>query len=513
MKRYVWILLGLLALLFVSSALGETSITFTPEQPRLGDYVDVIVTPGRDQPESIAWALLCDGEEIFSGKPETHLTASFRPRREGTYTLSVTLGYGKKDTETAEISVPVSGIAPAQESREVLYSQKDGWWADKVYSKKHKRSVQKSGCALFALSHALQRMGISDPSVIPDALAATYSRFYINERGTDNEGLIRQASLDYDFVTQNDLIESEKEIATCLKRGDLFSFSIVIGHIALADGLSEDGTKVHIVDSAASATYERINKYKIKGHIYYRAEDGTFIEAVNPEDLPGIRWFFETGEYSGMEYWMDLSYCAWRGMRLIRSPWLKANLGDGLKGVIPEYAGALITKVVRDENAVRVPTRDLRLGNAEAGAPQIALITAKKGTRLLDGNGKALSGAKRIPYGSMVLLLENDRDLLYAWWDGSFGFLARKDTELLSSMEDFETGLISVNGKTSGSVEVTVHMNPKADSKKTTAWKPGTPVAVADRQGEFLLLEGKGIRGWVHEKYYTPDTGKPSTED
>ena len=35
----------------------------------------------------------------------------------------------------------------------------DGWWRGKVYSKEHKRTLESSGCALFALSHALQRIG------------------------------------------------------------------------------------------------------------------------------------------------------------------------------------------------------------------------------------------------------------------------------------------------------------------------------------------------------------------
>ena len=33
----------------------------------------------------------------------------------------------------------------------------------------------------------------------------------------------------------------------------------------------------------------------------------------------------------------------------------------------------------------------------------------------------------------------------------------------------------------------------------------GTPVAVAETSGEFVLVEGKGYRGWVHQKYLTLD--------
>ncbi|MBR6165773.1 MAG: SH3 domain-containing protein [Clostridia bacterium] len=508
-RRIVWLFCFLLALFFSSFAAAEVTLSFAPEAPRMGDYVDVAVTSDREDAEKVEWTLMCGEESVYSGERAPHDVASFRPRQEGIYTLQAVLCFPGKEKESAEITIPVSGVAPPQEGADVLYSQKDSWWHDKVYSKRHKRSVEKSGCALFALSHALQRMGISGESVSPDALATAYSRFYINERGTDNEGMTRQAAVDYDFVTQSDLIESEKEIAACLRRGDLFSFSIVIGHIALADRISEDGTKVHIVDSAPGATYERINRFKTKGHVYFLNADGSFTEALSPEELPGIRWFFETGEYGGMEYWMDLSYCAYRGMRLIRPPWLKADLGDGLKTVALDYTGALVSRVTRDGEVFRIPTRDLRVGR-NAAVPQIALVTAKKGTRLLDGNGKVISGVKRLPMNGMALLLEVGEDSLYAWWDNAFGFLSPKDVEVLSPGENYRTGVISVNGKTSGTAEIPVHMNPKATSKKITSWKAGTPVAVAGTQDEFLLLEGKGIRGWVHSKYLAQDPEESS---
>ena len=512
MKRFLGCVCFLLILGAVSLAAAEISLSFTPEAPRVGDYVDVTVKTDRENPQSVAWALWCDGEEVFSGEPETRFTASFRPRQEGTCSLKVTVSYGKKDEETGEITIPVSGVAPAQEAADVIYSQKDGWWHDKVYSKKHKRSVEKSGCALFALSHALQRMGNAGEGITPDALATAYSRFYINERGTDNEGLIRQAALDYDFVTQEDLIESKKEIAACLRRGDMFSFSIVLGHIALADGISEDGTKVHIVDSAPGATYERKDRFKTHtGHVYYQNADGSFTEAATAEELPGIRWFFETRTWGGMEYWLDIDYCAYRGMRLIRMPWLKAETEDGLLAVTPEYAGALMCKVTRGEESLRVSTSALRIGR-DGTAPKVALVTNKNGTKLTDGNGKAVSSAKRLPYGGMALLLEAEEDGLYAWWNGVFGFLSAKDVQVLEAGEDFRTGVISVNGKTSGTAEITVHLNPKATSKKVTAWKAGTPVAVAGQEGEFLLLEGKGVRGWVHEKYFAPDGAEDAPE-
>ena len=139
MKR-LWMLLVFLVLLAAcSAASAEVKITYTPEHPRVGDYVDVTVAPDRENYQEIAWELLYDEEKSITYRPvnnskETKLrtTASFRPRKEGTYTLTVTLVYGKKDEETAEVRIPVSGTAEIQEGSDVLYSQKDGWWHDKT---------------------------------------------------------------------------------------------------------------------------------------------------------------------------------------------------------------------------------------------------------------------------------------------------------------------------------------------------------------------------------------------
>ena len=510
MKR-LWMLLVFLVLLAAcSAAAAEVKITYTPENPRVGDYVDVTVAPDRENYQEIAWELLYDEEKSITYRPvnnskETKLrtTASFRPRKECTCTLRITVSYGKKDKETAEVTIPVSGFAPAQEGPDVIYSQKDGWWYKKWYSKSNGRDLQKSACAIFTLSHALQRMGITDESVQPEVLGKTYSYFYRPGEGTNNSGLIAKAAEVYDFVTQQDLQHSVKEITASLKQGDLLTFSIVDGHIALGDALSEDGTKVHIVDSAPGATFDRI---RTKGNIFYRNADGTFTQTDNPDEIPGSRWFFETHEYGGMEYWMSIDYCALRGMRMIRKPWLKADPGTGAVGVSVEYVGAMMSKVTRGEESWRVPTRELILTSGEPHAPKIAVVTAKKGTTLKDGTGKVIPKRKAIRTNALVLVLEAGEDAYYAWWDNTFGYLTPADVTLLDAEpEGFQTGLIAMNGSTSGTRTVAVHRNPKANSDKLESWKTGTPVCVVEKQGDFYLLEAKGFRGWVHEKYVILD--------
>ncbi len=268
MKKIILLLFGALLCLPAVFALSETSVTWEPEDPRMGDYIDVIVSPARENPLSVTYRLDLGDQKVFAGKEDNHYSVSFRPRQKGTYTLTVTLSYGKKDQEQVKVSIPVSGEAPAQMDPSVVYSQKDGWWKKKSYGSSN---LEVAGCGIFTLSHAVQRLGFSGEDTLPDTMGKTYA-YCLVQGGTANERLLTNAGLIYDFVTQDELEESEEGIATCLRRGDLFSFSIVKGHIALADGLSKDGTKVHIVDSAPSATFERIKN----ASIYLSQEDDSF---------------------------------------------------------------------------------------------------------------------------------------------------------------------------------------------------------------------------------------------
>ena len=501
----------LMALLCCSSASADVEITFTPENPRLGDYVDVTVTPGREGAQGVRYTLTTPEGTVCKEKDATeHYTASFRPREEAEYTLTATVVYGKRDEESASVSIPVSGTAPTQEGADVVYSQKDGWWHSVIYRpKKPIETLEKGGCAIFSLSHILQRLGFSGEDVLPENLCVKNSRFYIPGRGTDNPGLIQQASKDYGFTTQEDLIETEKGVADCLKRGDLLTFMIVTGHIAMADGISEDGQYVHIVDSATGATFERKDKWKTKGHIFYQEADGSFKEAMSADELPGIRWFFETEDYCGMTYWMDLHYCAHQGMRLVRKDWLQLEADSGLESVGLDYSGTMVTKVIRGQEsgqeAVRVPTKDLRWTTAGADGPRVAVVSNKKGANLLDGDGKNLERySKKLNPGTMLTVLGVDGDLCYVFWKDMFCYIAAKNVELMPPQkESFSAGIISVNGKTAGTAKVTVRTGTKKNSTKVTEWTIGTPVAIAAKDGDYYLAEGKGRRGWIHKQYLT----------
>ena len=481
---------------------AEISVSFSPEAPRKGEIVDVLVRPDREA-QSVIYELRTAGGVVFSGKEDSHFSAAFRPREEADYTLTVTVIYGKKDQETASVQIPVRGEAPVQMGADIVYSQKDGWWKKSSYGSS---TVEKAGCALFTLSHAMQRLGFSGEALLPSALGKTYAGCLV-KGGTANERLLTQAGQVYDFITQDDLDESAADIAACLRRGDFFSFSIVIGHIALADGLSEDGTRVHIVDSAPSATFERIKN----GQIYVQDASGAFVPVASPEELPGVRWFFETRHCSGSSYWLDLDYCARRGMRLIRPRWLTLNAEGESLGVSLDQVGTMLCRVSAegDEEPRWVLTRDLTWRCIGAEAPQIAMVSKKSGTTLRDGEGKKMSGYKLIPAGTLLLPLQLNPATVYVAYKGTFGYINRADVTLLDlPAEGFRTGLITVGGRSSGTSTVKVRADHSAKARVIAEWKIGSHIAVVEQKNDFFLVEARGARGWVHEKYITLEGGE-----
>ena len=79
--------------------------------------------------------------------------------------------------------------------------------------------------------------------------------------------------------------------------------------------LSEDGTMCHIIDSAPSATFERI---KGESPRLYDEATGSYISLSSPAQIPGSVYYIDTEGYSGAEYWLPLDYVVERGVRLIQ---------------------------------------------------------------------------------------------------------------------------------------------------------------------------------------------------
>ncbi|MBQ6514731.1 MAG: hypothetical protein IJI09_08410 [Clostridia bacterium] len=419
----------LLFLLFhMTTVHAETSVFFTPAAPQVGDYVDVTVVTDSDCVQGVRYHLSRDDEKLFfSKKAEKTMVSSFRPRKEGIYTLEVTVLLSGKRTENVSVSIPVFGIAPDQCGPDVVYSQKDGWWHSKTYSKDYNRTLESSGCAVFAVSHALQRLGFNSDATLPDRLAHDYHKCYIEGIGTGTEALITQTGLSFGFDTLHNPVRNENEIASFLNRGDLFCFGIVSRHVVLADGFDPKSRKVHVVDSAPGITFSKLKSTPV----YIRNDDGSWQTILSAKEIPGIRWFFETSQFGGAEYWLDLKDCAARGMRLIRRPWLTMETNSGIVNVVPDSFDTEQSTVVINNETVQVNTCSLNWFCDGADKPSLA-VTVKDRAILTSRNGTPIEKYLPLQSGSVLAVLWIDEELVYVYWRGTYGYLRRSDIELVS---------------------------------------------------------------------------------
>ena len=501
MKMKIGRLAAVLAalLMLTAAALAETEVTLSPESARVGEAVEIRVSADAGA-SSVVYSVRCGEKTVFDSEKDVHFSAAFRPRQEGDYTVSVRVLYPGDREETARAEITVAGTAETPMGPDTVYSQKDGSWKDKKYGKSE---LEKAGCAIFTLSHALQRMGWTADDVRPEALAVTYAGCY-TQGGTANARLLYRAAEVYGYTTSKELLQSEKAIRAGLLSGDYYSFSIVTGHIALACGIDSAGKKVKIVDSAPGATFERIKK----GKIYYAA-DGGYREAKDPGEIPGILYYPETGTWGGAEYYMDLSYVARRGARLIRPGWMFMRTDAGRTGVTPEETGTVFCVVTAGGKNVEVPTRELSW-TRDGSAGKLAFVNRKTAAKLLDGAGKKIGAAEPC---AVVPVLEAEDDRYLVMVNGKRGYLKAADAELLEPAAETKTGKISVNGSTSGRATVKMRFGPSGKDKVMANWKTGTRVAIVDRKDGFYQVEAKGLRLWVQEDYVTPDDPAESEKE
>lgn len=491
MKR--WMFLLSLAFLLYVSALAEPEIVVSSENAQVGDVIYTHIESDQ-KIQGVVYTLTRDSETVFAGEEDTHTNSAFRPRQEGHYTLEAEIHYENSDSVTVSESVLVQGLSETIQNSDLIYSQKDGWWKDKDYSKS---DLDQAGCAIFTLSHALLRMGWTGDDIEPENLAVTYKNCY-TKNGTANARLVYNASQVYGYTPGRNLIKDQSDLKDGLANGDYYSFAIVIGHIALMTGVDEKAEMVRIVDSAPSATFERIKKSSL-----YYLKDGEYTEVRDLSEIPGSVYYFETQQYGGLEYYLQLSYCAKRGGRVIRPPWIYYVSENGKIGAQAENITSGLSEIAINGETLTVSTRELSWG--EDGVARLAVVNKKKNIKLMNDKGKRIAS---IPSCAVfpVLRVENEEKRAYVIYDETRGYVSLSDVEIISPLEgNIQNALISVNGSTSGRATVKVRYGPSVKEKVIENWKTGTSVTLIREEGEFYLVEGKGKRVWVQKDYLTED--------
>lgn len=201
-------------------------------------------------------------------------------------------------------------LPPEKDTSFQLYSQCSGYWEDKKY---RTSNLEKSGCAVFSLAHALQHLGYTGDEIRPEMLAQTYA-FALVQGGTMNDILVGHAGDDFGFKTRYELYTDLPTIRSRMDQGAVYSFGVVTGHIAMIIEKNEDGTMFRVVDSAPSATWERIKN----AQLFLQDDAGAFYPITDLSQIPGIRYYIETESFGGATYWLKDSYIAKRGVRLIQ---------------------------------------------------------------------------------------------------------------------------------------------------------------------------------------------------
>ena len=272
-------------------------------------YADVKVTRGtqfiRMEDKDGKGIALIDAESAFvDHAPDGDLHSRYV-----LWTLEVPAEAADGRLVIGEQVIDLPQAAKAAKGEPGIYSQQDTTWADVRY---RQSNLEHSGCAIFALSHALERLGFEGEEILPANLAQKYA-FCLVEGGTLNSTLVGNAGRDLGFKTRFDLYKSLPEIVDRTRQGVMWSFMVAPGHIAAVVGMNEDGTMFRVVDSAPSATFERTEV----GTMYMMTKDGQYVPITDLGDVPGSRYYIETGGYNGMEYYMTGAYIAKQGVRLI----------------------------------------------------------------------------------------------------------------------------------------------------------------------------------------------------
>ena len=291
-------------------AAGDIELAFTGDI-ELGDVEDIEVTAWTDY--QCQYIISKDGKPLVSSGATDHFSAAYRPREAGKYTLEVTVVDENGGLAVLETDFNVAASEDADSILFDIYSQKDNWWLSKTF---YTSSLDQDGAAIFTLTHALSRIGYDIVDILPDNLAANAEIIKcLTEKGVDNAKLIKTAANLFGFKTYSDPYKKVSTIREQLQKGAVFSFTNEKGNVVLAAGISDDGALVKIIDAMPSASFDAIPA----DTVFLQQEDGSFTAITSFDEDPNIRWYFESSNYGGTEYWRKLEEIAPLGLLLIQS--------------------------------------------------------------------------------------------------------------------------------------------------------------------------------------------------
>ncbi|MBR6752947.1 MAG: SH3 domain-containing protein [Clostridia bacterium] len=168
--------------------------------------------------------------------------------------------------------------------------------------------------------------------------------------------------------------------------------------------------------------------------------------------------------------------------------------------------GVATSTVLLNGEEKEVVTAELEFGSTAEKEKQVAVIHAPKTGKCTlrakaSDSGKALQKCKA---GTVVMVLEYGSKWCKISDNGDVGYV---QTSCLKGYDaqTVGTGLLSYNGRTTGSTTINVRNTPSGDSAKVAEWKTGTKVEVFGLEKGWYEIEYNGIHGFVMEKFLTAE--------
>ena len=214
-------------------------------------------------------------------------------------------------TDAAGLSATVSlsfSVAEADLSGTIytLYSQKDGWWQNTAFGA---NTMEKAGGILFSLSGALWELGETSLAILPENLAESYGEFCTAD-GVDTDALLKKVAEDFGLKAPGDVLHDAQQAKTLLQNGAVLLLAVAPDHAALVSGLTPDGSMVQVRDSNPAVLFGKVPEVSPS----VRAEEGEMIAVSGLLEAPDNRWYLDTQDFGGLEYWLSLEDAAALGL-------------------------------------------------------------------------------------------------------------------------------------------------------------------------------------------------------
>ena len=171
-----------------------------------------------------------------------------------------------------------------------------------------------------------------------------------------------------------------------------------------------------------------------------------------------------------------------------------------------EQLGSTTSKVRYKGTTTEVNTADLVFSSDVPEVKRIAVVYAPN-TGKASLRAKASSSAdvlKKCKAGTVVSVLEYWKKFCKINYNGSVGYILTSCLQFHSADEQPKgTGVLSYNGKSTGSTTINIRNDADGDSAKITEWRTGTEVLVFGIDGKWYEVEANGMRGFVKEEFLT----------